>query len=77
MLERLFTQGLTPEGNLPSFLRARGKGQSERYRALLERVHDLQQVVVAWIVEGRGHEKTAKTREYASLTFAFILARLG
>ena len=77
ILERLFNSGLTPELNLPTFLRAQGAGESERYRAMLEQVSLLQETVEKWITEPRQHEETARTKQYAKLTFAFAMARLG
>ncbi len=80
LLERLFTDGLRPEQDLPGFLRFAGPAAADRFRGvghwlrrMAERAHD-------WI--GRqGLEPTAqgtpKTRAYSDLLFAFGLARLG
>ncbi|MCA9174624.1 MAG: hypothetical protein KDB14_09060 [Planctomycetales bacterium] len=74
ILERLFQNGLAPEANLPSFLRARGAGQSDRFRSLLKQIHELYDKVLRWIVDAK---ESARTPAYAKLVFAFALARLG
>ena len=77
MLERLFQNGLTPEFDMPSFLRAKGMGSNDRFRVLGEQINELAESVGQWITEPELSQTTAQTREYAKLTFAFGLARLG
>jgi hypothetical protein len=75
-LERLHEQGLTPEFDLASFMRAAGDDDSDRYRALREHVLKLQQLVSNWIREPE-LGKNPKTKAYSGMIFAFALARIG
>ena len=75
VLQRLFDQGLPAEYDMPSFLRARGIGQSDRFKLILSHVKELQDLVIDWVenpVVGN-----PKTTIYAQLMFAFAFAKLG
>jgi hypothetical protein len=76
ILERLFQNGLTPEYDMPSFLRLQGTSADERYRTLSEQIRALSEVVYAWIeaIRGAGAKETVY---YTRLMFAFAHARLG
>ncbi len=80
LLERLFTDGLRPEQDLPGFLRFAGPAVADRFRGVGQWLRRMAERAHAWI--GRqGLEPTAqgtpKTRAYSDLLFAFGLARLG
>jgi hypothetical protein len=79
LLERLYTNGLRPEQDLPSFLRFAGQPTSQRFRAVRQWLTDLAGLAQDWIKEGGNalHTATAQTPAYVDLIFAFGLARLG
>ena len=85
LLERLITHGLSPEYDLPSFLRFAGEQSSERYRTVRDRVSLLRNKAQAWITEcySKGVQTTHAskaldtTQAYKDLLFAFGLAKLG
>ncbi|HEX4613649.1 MAG TPA: hypothetical protein VH092_36035, partial [Urbifossiella sp.] len=71
LLERLLTEGLKAERDLPAFLRFAGHRDADRLRAVREKALDLHAAARVWI----GHHAT--TVPYVDLFFAFALARLG
>jgi hypothetical protein len=81
LLARLFTNGLRPEQDLPSFLRFAGGPGGQRFQALRAWLTELCERVRAW--SGRqGYDvlyagKDPRTVDYIDLLFAFGLARLG
>lgn len=75
LLERLFQNGLTPEFDLASFIRSRGAANTTAFRVVCDQVSKLVSKVRAWIQEPMG--ANPRTKAYASLCFAFALARLG
>jgi hypothetical protein len=78
LLERLYTNGLRPEQDLPSFLRFAGQPTSQRFRAVRQWLTDLADLAQDWIHEGANAlHTTAQTPAYVDLIFAFGLARLG
>ena len=75
MLERLYLHGLTPELDLPGFLRFSGLQASSRFRLVRDQVVRLRTLVQEWAK--RGQMATTETHAYIDLIFAFGLARLG
>lgn len=75
LLERLYLNGLTPDLDLPSFLRFGGQQASHRFRQVREQVVGLRRLVQDW--SKVGPNPTAATHTYIDLIFAFGLARLG
>ncbi len=83
ILQRLLTEGLSPERDLPSFLRFAGLRDSERLRVVRDKALDLHQTVRKWI---EGHAKQGsggkddlilRNLPFVDLLFAFALAKLG
>jgi len=70
VLNRLLTDGLSPEKDLPSFLRYAGHKDSERMRIVREKALDLHAAVRNW---SRLHHQNLP---YIDLLFAFALAKL-
>jgi hypothetical protein len=83
LLERLLSEGLHAERDLPSFLRFAGQQSSDYFRAVRDRFQHLHSLADQWINYCYSHDKALEqkasepTRAYAHLTFAFGLARLG
>jgi hypothetical protein len=78
LLERLFTNGLRPEQDLPSFLRFAGTASSQRFRAVRQWLSELHDKAQEWAMDGRDpHHEKAQTFSYIELIFSFGLARLG
>jgi hypothetical protein len=80
VLLRLLDEGLSPERDLPSFLRYAGLNDSERLRLVREKALDLHQTARHWVVEAAktlNHEGIRKSLPYVDLLFAFALAKLG
>ena len=75
LLERLFLHGLTPELDLPGFLRYSGLQASNRFRMVRDQVVRLHKLVQDWAKTGAN--PTPTTHAYIDLIFAFGLARLG
>jgi len=75
MLERLYLHGLTPELDLPGFLRFSGLQANSRFRLVRDQVVRLRTLVQDWAK--RGSMATTETHAYIDLIFAFGLARLG
>jgi FtsH ternary system-associated peptide len=70
LLNRLLTEGLSPEKDLPSFLRYAGHKDSERMRVVREKALDLHAAVRKW------SQIHPQNLPYIDLLFAFALARL-
>lgn len=79
MLDRLVKFGLTPEYDLPAFMRFLGQQGGDRFRVVRDRVAGLRAGVHKWVAEGHAQNKTAlpTTLAYVDLIFAFGLAKLG
>ena len=80
ILERLYTQGLTPELDLPTFLRTTSNRTGDRYRAIGQRLVELQPKIRQWVEEEsetRPTLKAAKTGAYANLITAYGMARMN
>lgn len=84
LIARLLERGLSPEQDLPTFLRFAGLKNSERLRVVRERMADLHKVARAWVeasLKAGGSQPrqtdTTCTPAYADLMFAFGLAKLG
>ena len=75
VLERLFLHGLTPELDLPGFLRFTGLQANSRFRMVRNQVVRLHRHVQDWAKTGT--LPTPTTHAYIDLAFAFGLARLG
>ncbi len=71
LLDRLLTQGLRAERDLPGFLRFAGLRDAERLAEVREKALDLHAAARAWVAH---HPPTGP---YVDLFFAFALARLG
>lgn len=71
LLERLLTSGLSPELDLPSFLRFSGQNTADRFRRVRERLRGLHRLARRWV------ENETYTAAYVDLIFAFGLARIG
>jgi FtsH ternary system-associated peptide len=69
-LNRLLTEGLSPEKDLPSFLRYAGHKDSERMRVVREKALDLHAAVRKW------SQPHPQNLPYIDLLFAFALAKL-
>ena len=70
LLQRLLNEGLSPERDLPMFLRTAGLKDGERVRAVRERAMELHQTVRKWT------EHVPVNLPYVDLLFGFALARL-
>ncbi|MFO0878493.1 MAG: hypothetical protein U0840_14230 [Gemmataceae bacterium] len=77
LLERLYTNGLRPEQDLPSFLRFAGQPTSQRFRAVRQWMIDLAKLAQEWVKAEPAPNLTAQTPAYVDLIFSFGLARLG
>lgn len=84
LLQRLFEHGLSPERDLPRFLRNAGRADSERLHVFQERARDIHRVARHWAERGLkpsgsgAHTSdTHRTLIYLDLMFAYGLARLG
>jgi hypothetical protein len=81
LLARLYSNGLRPEQDLPTFLRYASEAGSLRFRAVRQWLTQLCERARQWA--GRqGHDalyagKNPRTAEYIDLLFAFGLARLN
>jgi hypothetical protein len=79
LLERLYTNGLRPEQDLPGFLRFAGQPTSQRFRAMGKWMVELCASAHKWL-EHESHASphaSAQTPAYVDLIFAYALARLG
>ena len=80
LLERLFQSGLSPDRDLPSFLRFTGARSSDHFRTFRDWLLRLPELVRRWVhrVNRNGLDaKPEDTEGYASLILAYGLARLG
>jgi hypothetical protein len=81
LLGRLFSNGLRPETDLPTFLRFAGEPGRQRFREVRQWLTQLCERARQWA--GRqGHDalyegNATRTADYLDLLFAFGLARLG
>lgn len=75
ILERLFQDGLSPERDVPGFLRSGGGHNHERQVVLKNHLASLREQVAEWIQEPPGYP--ARTRVYADLLFAYGFTSLG
>jgi len=71
LLQRLLEVGLSPERDLPGFLRYSDSRNMDRLRAVKDKILDLHAVVRKWT------EHIPVNLPYIDLEFAFALARLG
>ena len=74
ILERIYHHGLSPDLDLPSFLRFSGSALNDRLRVVREHVLHLRKIIGDW------YSRTAKasdTLAYIDFLFAWALARLG
>lgn len=71
LLLRLLQEGLSPERDLPSFLRFAGRNDGERLRAVRDKVLDLHRAARAWVAG------VPPTGGYVDLLFAYALAKIG
>jgi hypothetical protein len=71
LLERLRTDGMKAERDLPGFLRYAGLNDAERLRAVRDKALDLHAAARAWVAH---HPPTVP---FADLFFAFALGSLG
>ncbi len=81
LLGRLFTNGLRPETDLPTFLRFAGESGRQRFREVRQWLTRLCERAREWAAL-QGHDalydgKATRTADYLDLLFAFGLARLG
>ena len=76
VLERLFRHGMTPDRDVPAFLRASGIRSGDRFRVVREEVLNLRGDVKEWCRKNKG-VSAETTYEYVDMTFAIALARLG
>ncbi len=84
LLERLHTNGLSPDQDLPSFLRASGLRTSDRFRQVREQVRSLRDQAREWADKNKLDELQMMysgsgpyTKGYVDLIFAYGLAKLG
>ena len=75
MLERLFLGGLTPDLDLPAFLRFQGRRSGQRFQVLRAQLLRLRQMALDW--SSTGSLPGPGTAGYIHLLFAYALARLG
>jgi hypothetical protein len=79
LLERLLSEGLSPERDLPGFLRFAGQREADRLRVVREKAERLRQLAQEWfpasVTPGIG--VADQTPAYMDLLFAFGMARLG
>ena len=76
MLERLYSQGMTAEFDMASFLRVGGAAHSDRFRILREKMVALRSQVASWINEPVA-ASNPQTKGYADLMFAYAFACIG
>jgi hypothetical protein len=76
LLERLYASGLSPDRDLPAFLRFGASSGGERYRLVGQRVLNLRGLVQTWS-EANLSFCSRMTSHYIDLLFAYAAARLG
>lgn len=77
LLERLFQQGLSPDRDLPGFLRVAGLQSGDRFRVVRQQVVDLRPVIHAWSDANCRGVSARWTKWYIDMILAFGMARLG
>ncbi len=84
LLRRLLDEGLSPERDLPGFLRFAGRADADRVRAVRERAVGLHRLVRDFASAslkpsgtGAGESDTQATLGYIDFLFAFAAAKLG
>ncbi|MEM8668551.1 MAG: hypothetical protein AAGG48_13615 [Planctomycetota bacterium] len=77
VLERLFHRGLTPEFDLPAFLRSDVAEENGRLRRVRDHLPELRESVRNWIVESEFGNQDPQTLCYVDLIFSYAFARLG
>jgi cellulose synthase operon protein C len=83
LLQRLFENGLSPEKDLPTFLRFAGIKDSDRVRQVRQKALELHGLVRQWAEASlkspvsAGQSDQGATLGYIDLFFAFGLAKLG
>ena len=75
LLERLFNQGLSPERDMPNFLRYHNQNDAQLVRLVQQCLPQLHQEAIRWAATNQ--QDTAVNRPYVDLIFAFAAARLG
>jgi cellulose synthase operon protein C len=73
LLQRLLTEGLNKERDLPVFLRMTGEENSERMRSVRDRAKHLYAVIEKW----HSANNVEVNKPYVDLMFAFGFAKLG
>lgn len=68
---RLYESGFRADQEMPTFLRYAGSENSEAFRAIKGKIHELHSAVQQWT------QHISVNRPYVDLYFAFALARLG
>jgi hypothetical protein len=78
LLLRLLNEGLSPERDLPGFLRFAGSRDAARLRAAREKALDLHRAAREWLAAGGEKDPyLVRNGPYVDLLFAFALAKLG
>src|SRR5207253_3016501 len=75
VIDRLISEGMSPERDLPNFLRTAGHHDAERLRRVREQALELHKKALKWCDECENVRHTSG--HYVDLIFAFGLARLG
>ena len=75
VLERLHQDGLSPDFDMPSFVRFTGVEAGERFRLLQDHLGRLRPLMHTWAEEG--YLDIPGTRLYVDLMFAYGMTRLG
>lgn len=78
LLNRLLSDGLSAERDLPGFLRYAGMAKGDRLRTLVERAERLRHILRDWFAQPEVPKgEFDQTPAYIDLAFAFCLARIG
>jgi hypothetical protein len=75
LLERLLNEGLSPERDMPNFLRYHNQNDAQLVRLVQQCLPQLHQEAIRWAASER--QGAAVNRPYVDLIFAFAAARLG
>ena len=75
LIDRLMTDGLSPERDLPTFLRTAGHHDSDRMQSVHAKIGGLHEQALDWCAQCMGENNSGL--HYIDLIFAFGLARLG
>ena len=73
LLQRLLSEGLNRERDLPKFLQIAGAADAERIRIVRDRAMRVHRLVMAW----HAGEEVKVNEPYVDLLFAFGMAKLG